>query len=113
MCRMSNATKEGSRRRLHEDNAEDSKRLKESMMKEDGELSQPTEAIDETAVLKHILGFDGFGTTKNMHVIDNSTTAAKGGRAPRQARKARQYMNLKKKQPGGKAGGTENGEIAE
>ena len=37
-----------------------------------------------------------FGSTKNTHVEDNSKTASRGGRAPRQTRKARQYMNLKK-----------------
>lgn len=37
-----------------------------------------------------------FGSTKNCHVQDNSKTAARGGRAPKQTRKARQYMNLKK-----------------
>jgi len=73
---------------------------------EEGEIVAPGDGAGNGEVaetsdvdLRTLLGFEGFGSTKNSHVDDNSTTAARGGRAPRQTRKARQYMNLKKKGP--------------
>ena len=42
-----------------------------------------------------LMGFDSFATTKNTQVESNITTAARGARAPKQFRKARQYMNRK------------------
>ena len=84
-----------SKKRSIEGSTETFKRFKEV---EAGELNDRTEDqpnADDTG-LKDILGFESFGTTKNSHVLDNSTTAARGGRAPRQTRKARQILHLKK-----------------
>jgi len=44
--------------------------------------------------LAAMMGFKGFGTTKNKKVDDNHETAAKGAAAKnKQKRKAQQYMN--------------------
>jgi len=56
----------------------------------DDEAQQPS--AEEVAKL---MGFEAFGSTKGQLVDTNVSTAAKGGRAPRQFRKARQYMNRK------------------
>lgn len=58
------------------------------------------EVVEEGEVevqVQDLLGVQDFGSTKNAHVADNSKTAARGGRAPKQSRKARQYMNRKPK----------------
>jgi U4/U6.U5 tri-snRNP-associated protein 3 len=49
----------------------------------------------EDEKLAQLLGFGGFASTKGQLVESNVSTAARGGRAPRQARKYRQYMNRK------------------
>jgi len=53
--------------------------------------AEDTNAADIAA----LLGFESFGTTKGKQVESNVSTAARGARAPRQLRKARQYMNRK------------------
>jgi len=80
---------------LKRGNQQEHERNESKRLKEDGELEG--ESVNEADDVMQLLGFESFGSTKNTHVIDNSTTAARGGRAPRQARKARQYMNLKRK----------------
>ena len=47
--------------------------------------------------IQEMLGVTAFGSTKNTHVDTNSSTDARGGRAPKAHRKARQYMNKKRK----------------
>jgi hypothetical protein len=75
--------------------SEMAKRVRQDVEREEGEVG--LEDIDSTAALKQLVGIVSFGSTKNTHVEDNSKTAAKGGRAPKQTRTARQYMNKKKK----------------
>jgi hypothetical protein len=82
---------EGESKRLRLDNSEDN--LNEF---EEGEVMNGSEEEIEQRKIQALLGIEGFGSTKNSHVNDNSNTAACGGRAPKQSRKARQYMNQRK-----------------
>jgi U4/U6.U5 small nuclear ribonucleoproteins len=53
------------------------------------------EGLDEEEQMRIMLGFDGFGSTKNTKVDDNHQTSARGAAAKNKARKYRQYMNRK------------------
>jgi U4/U6.U5 small nuclear ribonucleoproteins len=53
------------------------------------------EGLDDDEQMRIMLGFDGFGSTKNTKVDDNHATSARGAAAKNKARKYRQYMNRK------------------
>ena len=67
---------------------------------EEGEIADHVDkqpAKEQASIdLRKLIGIESFGSTKNTLVEDNARTAARGGRAPKQTRKARQYMNRKK-----------------
>ena len=50
---------------------------------------------DGQAAMMQMMGFGGFGTTKNKAVADNQSTAAAGVVSKNKGRKYRQYMNRK------------------
>ena len=51
--------------------------------------------MSEEAKMAALMGFGGFGTTKNTKVEDNHTGVAKGASQRKKERKYRQYMNRK------------------
>jgi U4/U6.U5 tri-snRNP-associated protein 3 len=53
------------------------------------------DGMDEEEQMRVLLGFDGFGSTKNTKVDDNHRTSARGAATKNKARKYRQYMNRK------------------
>lgn len=53
------------------------------------------EGLDEEEQMRRLLGFEGFGSTKNTKVDDNHKSSARGAAAKNKARKYRQYMNRK------------------
>mmetsp|Transcript_12254 Transcript_12254/g.19915 ORF Transcript_12254/g.19915 Transcript_12254/m.19915 type:complete len:172 (+) Transcript_12254:281-796(+) len=67
---------------------------KSQVEKEEQEAAPENRQTDEEKMMA-LMGFSGFNTTKGTAVKDNQVGPAKGGKAAKNTRKYRQYMNRK------------------